>query len=208
MRKRCVSLLSRGFLLCLIPFVPADGATPPVISAITNVASVATPSLAPGSMASIFGSNLAGSTSAASSAPLSTTLGNVTVTVGATLAPLWFVSPSQINFQIPYETTPGTTVPVVVSNNGTASNTFQLQIAATAPGIFFTGNGTDAVAVNNPSQTLNSAGNQAPAGSTVSIFLTGIGAVTPSVSDGAAAPPSPPSTANALEKLSQQLQFI
>lgn len=77
---------------------------PAVISAASQ-----TPLIAPESIATIFGAGLAATAQAATSLPLGTTLAGTTVTVkdsaGATRsAPLYYVSPTQINFQVPLGT--------------------------------------------------------------------------------------------------------
>jgi uncharacterized protein (TIGR03437 family) len=84
----------------------------PVIApgGIVNGATFAPGAIAPGSIASIFGSNLASTLAQASTIPLSTALADVTVTINGQPAPLYFVSPdqpgkpgtAQINIQIPY----------------------------------------------------------------------------------------------------------
>ena len=67
------------------------------------------PALVVGSIASIFGTNLAASTKAAQTVPLPRQLGGTAVSVDGIAAPLFYVSPTQINFQIPspLDTTPG-----------------------------------------------------------------------------------------------------
>jgi len=72
----------------------------------------------------------------ASSVPLPTTLGGVRVRIGNTDAPLFFVAPSQINFQIPSGTADGQSVTVTVTNanNTTATGTFT--VVRSAAGIF------------------------------------------------------------------------
>ena len=57
--------------------------------------------IAPGSIVSIFGENLARETVAAEQLPLPTTLGGTTVTFNDFVAPLFFVSPDQLNVQVP-----------------------------------------------------------------------------------------------------------
>ncbi|HEX4275301.1 MAG TPA: FG-GAP-like repeat-containing protein [Bryobacteraceae bacterium] len=65
--------------------------------------------LGPNSVVSAFGNNLASTTATASSYPMQTTLGGIRVHVGLppndTLAPLLYVSPSQINYLLPYSGT-------------------------------------------------------------------------------------------------------
>jgi uncharacterized protein (TIGR03437 family) len=61
----------------------------------------------PGAIASIFGRNLAASTARADSYPLPRMLGGASVTVNGAAAPLFYASPSQINFQVPSSTSRG-----------------------------------------------------------------------------------------------------
>ncbi|MEO6725302.1 MAG: PKD domain-containing protein, partial [Blastocatellia bacterium] len=98
-------------------------------SALTSDAIVAT-----------FGSNLATATEVAATIPLPTALAGTTVKVKDSagterLAPLFFVSPGQINHQIPPGTAIGAATVTVTSGNGTIS-TGTAQIAIVAPGLF------------------------------------------------------------------------
>jgi uncharacterized protein (TIGR03437 family) len=147
------------------------------------------PGAAPGSIVSIFGSNLAGSTAAAFAIPLSKTLGGAAVSLNTTLLPLFYVSPGQINAQIPY-TAAGSASLLVQYPGGSASQT--ITVVPVSPGIFTT-NGAQGVIVN-ANGTLADASNPAPAGSIVVIYCTGLGAVTPPVVEGTAAPLNPPAT--------------
>jgi hypothetical protein len=56
---------------------------------------------APGEIASIFGTNLAFMTLSAAGVPLRAMLGGTSVQVNGVAAPLFYVSPNQINFQVP-----------------------------------------------------------------------------------------------------------
>ena len=97
-------------------------------NAVVNAASYSTDAtLSPGSLASLFGLSLASSTAGATSLPLPATLGGVQVLVNGTPAPLLYVSPTQINFQIPYEALGGNATVVVVSGGIRGiSNTLKL----------------------------------------------------------------------------------
>jgi uncharacterized protein (TIGR03437 family) len=75
--------------------------------AVTNAASFLAP-LAPGGIGALFGGGLSGATLSATAQPLPTSLGGVEVRVDGVPAPLFFVSPTQINFQMP-RTTEATT---------------------------------------------------------------------------------------------------
>lgn len=87
-----------------IAAVPAL-AQKPTITGIVNAASYAAPTLlldaiAPGSIATIFGTNLSSQTLTATSLPLPTQLADMQVKVDGVPAPLLFLSPNQINFQV------------------------------------------------------------------------------------------------------------
>ncbi len=105
-----------------------------------SAASFETGALAPESIVSGYGVALATTTQIANTSPLPTTLAGTTVRVkdsrGAErLSPLFFVSPGQINYQIPPGTSTGIASINVSSGNGTVS-TGLLQISAAAPSLF------------------------------------------------------------------------
>ena len=151
---------------------------------IVNAAGFQTP-VAPGSVIAIFGSNLAAGSSAAPSIPLPTTLGGVSALVNGSLhVPLFYVSPSQINAQLPYETPLGSATLTV---NGSAPA--QFTVAASAPGIVVYGTNR-AVAVNQD-YSLNAPDHPAQPGGWVTVYMSGQGAVNPAVASGAASPSSP-----------------
>src|SRR6185436_8287658 len=77
--------------------------------------------VAPGSIISIFGINLAPSIATADRVPLPTDLASTSVRINGTLAPLFFVSPGQINAQLPFEVASGQATAVVTSPSGTSS---------------------------------------------------------------------------------------
>jgi uncharacterized protein (TIGR03437 family) len=138
---------------------------------------------APGMLMSLYGTKLANSTQSAQSLPLPLKLDGVSATVNGVPAPLWFVSPGQINLQIPYETTLGPAL-VVLNNNGQVS-TYTIQVSSAAPGIF----NNAGVITPTPS---------ADRGGVVSIYLTGEGELTPMADTGA--PPAANTSAGALPK--------
>ena len=93
------------------------------------------PTLAPGSLASLFGVELSTTTEAAQSQPLPTSLAGARIQVNGADAPLLFVSPKQINFQVPFETVAGT-VSVVVILGEQQSPAESTTIAEFAPSLF------------------------------------------------------------------------
>src|SRR5581483_5718041 len=109
---------------------------------IVNAGSLApfTASWAPGELVSIFGTNLANVTSQNGNLP--TTLGGVQVQItdssgAVTLAPIYYVSSTQINAVIPITISPSsstsaTIASIQVINNGTPSNTVSNYVGLTA----------------------------------------------------------------------------
>ncbi len=160
-------------------------ADPPAIAAVTNAASYATDAIAPGSLISLFGSSLAATTAAAPGAPLPLSLADVSVTIGGVTAPLQFVSPHQINAQVPFEISPGPAT-VAVRVSGMPSPAFAITVQQAAPGVFVSAQGQ--AAVLNADGSVNTPQNPAPGGSVVSLFFTGQGPVAQPVDDGAAPP--------------------
>jgi uncharacterized protein (TIGR03437 family) len=124
---------------------------------------------------SIFGSQLAPVTWSATSVPLPNLISGVTVTVNGLSAPLLYVSPSQLNIQLPYEVTANESAVLTVSNNGSTVSS-SLPIASAAPGIF-----VDSAFAPVP-------GSSGQRNQIMTMFLTGVGAVAPFVSTGAAPP--------------------
>jgi uncharacterized protein (TIGR03437 family) len=117
-------------------------------------------------------------------------------------APITYWSDTQINCIVPYEVASWGHAYLQVGYAGgwfTTSNP-NIEIAATAPGIFTTtGTGIGQAAALNSDLTPNSATNAAIAGSTVSIYMTGEGQTSPpgktgsiTCSDGCPSPPTIP----------------
>lgn len=155
----------------------------PVITSVTNAASFAADAISTGSLVSLFGSNLAPVTWSASSVPLPLSLVDTSVTINGVVAPLLFVSASQINAQVPYEVSAGSAT-VVVRSGGLSSAPFSISVLHAFPGLFSSGQG-QAAAINDDGSA-NSAAAPASVGSWISVFLTGIGPLSASVDDGTA----------------------
>jgi adhesin/invasin len=169
--------------------------TSPVITSIVNAASFVF-GAAPGSLQTIFGMNLGAETAIATTNPLPLSLGGIRVLLKAKPVPLLYVSSSQINFQIPVDATAGASDLVVSSGSGPLAST-SLRVDNTAPGVFLQLKGDSRrAAALNLDYSLNLPATPTPAGSYISVFLTGIGAVSPVVPSGDAAPISPLSTSS------------
>ncbi|MCW5982621.1 MAG: hypothetical protein KIT09_31325 [Bryobacteraceae bacterium] len=134
-----------------------------------------------GSIASIFGRDLALTTHAATSVPLPTTLGGTAVTVAGISAPIFYVSPGQINIQVPSNIPLGSDWVVTVSTPAGSSDPFPVEFLGPNFGVFsLDGSGCGRGAVLNISQngsmSLNSPANPASPGEYLAIFGTGMGA--------------------------------
>jgi len=108
-------------------------------SASVSAASFFRAALAGDSIIAAFGGNLAPSTQAASSVPLPTELAGTRVTLRdragvARLAPLFYVSPAQVNYLMPAETAPGTATVTISYAGGSSAET--TQVIPVAPGLF------------------------------------------------------------------------
>jgi len=140
--------------------------------------------IAPGEFLALFGTGMAAG-SKSTTPPCPPTLNGVTVLINGKAAPLYYVSATQINAVVPYATQ-GPTATIVVQNGNVSSNTVTVLVAATAPGVVaLDGSGTGPGGVLHPNYSVVNDSSPAVPGETVQIFLTGMGAVTPPVGDGA-----------------------
>jgi uncharacterized protein (TIGR03437 family) len=163
-------------------FIAATAFGQPEIRAIVNAASLE-PAVSRGSLASIFGTGLASSTVEATSMPLPQRLGGTAVLVGdlELEAPLYYVSPTQINFQLPFEAL-GDRLPIVVAAAAGRSRPHVLAPPAAAPGVFTrAANGKGPALVFGP--TLAPADAVAP-GDAIVVYATGLGATDPPLMSG------------------------
>jgi uncharacterized protein (TIGR03437 family) len=97
------------------------------------------------------------------------------------------VSATQINAVVPYEVSASGAVNVVVQYQSQLSNQSTMGAAPASPAIFTLSGGTGQAAALNPDNTLNGTGTgftPAAAGSTVQVFVTGEGQVSPSAGTG------------------------
>ncbi len=128
--------------------------------------------------------------------PLPLTLGGVTVTFGTanTPAPIYYVQSvdgiDQVTVQVPFEVPPGSAVPLTVSVTNGGSTTVMVPVKAYAPGVFTSvyGGKSYAVAVR-PDGSYVSPTNPAQLGENISLYVTGLGEVTPATATGDAGVP-------------------
>ena len=131
-----------GHTLAALPtqFIETAPTAAPRALATVSAASFTAQTLAPESIVAAFGVNLSNNVVTANQTPLPLSLDGTTVAVRDSaettrLAPLFFVAPGQINFQIPPGTANGTAT-IIVTNDATGQSQGTVTIASVAPGIF------------------------------------------------------------------------
>jgi uncharacterized protein (TIGR03437 family) len=111
-----------------VPFVPPAGARNAAGATPTNA-------VAPGSLVSLFGVNLTAVTEIGPVSPLAQTLGGAVVRLGTRMLPLIFVSPEQINLQLPHDIEPGAHR-LVLQSEGQGETGIDIVVQRNAPGLF------------------------------------------------------------------------
>jgi uncharacterized protein (TIGR03437 family) len=163
-----------------VPVSTSDGAltlqstygAPVVAQGVLNSASVLSGPVAPGELITIIG----------------TAIGAVSTGEGIAFngfpAPVTYVAADQVNVVVPFEIA-GRITTTLTAANRTATAGVSLQVAPSAPGIFtLSGSGTGPGAILNQDLTMNSPGNPAETGSTITIYATGAGQTIPPGIDG------------------------
>ncbi len=167
-----IDKISRGgALLAAIAFVSFAAQAQPTIAGVSNAASFQ-PTFSPGSIATIFGTNL--------------TVNGSTTTVmlgskaAAVLPP---ATPTQLNVQLPVDAPVGpTTLTVMV---GTASVSVSITLTAYAPAFFTTGSGNAGNFVDGQTAVAITANNPAKPGETLTGYAVGLGVTVPPIATGA-----------------------
>ncbi len=123
-------------------FTNRTSCIPPSGAVVTSAASYAPHRIANDSINTLFGANLTNVTQSAATLPLPTILGGVSLRLRDSaglerLAPLFFVSPGQINYLTPVGLAPGVLI-FTVLNGSNAVATGTTLLAVTAPGLFST----------------------------------------------------------------------
>jgi uncharacterized protein (TIGR03437 family) len=158
--------------LAPLPLLEDDG--------VVNAASFST-AVAPGSLISIFGRNLAPEPMHAPGLPLPKDLGGIAVRANGQRLPLLYVSAHQINAQLLYDS-PGEVTLQVTTPNGGAGR--RLAVAATAPALF------PAASLTHADGSLITLDTPAQPGETIVLYLTGLGSVNGTATAGEPAPTS------------------
>ncbi|MGD1068832.1 MAG: IPT/TIG domain-containing protein [Bryobacteraceae bacterium] len=170
---------------------------------VANAASLqpVTASIAPGELILLIGTGLASTTMVTQGGQtFPTSLGGVSVTIDGFACPIYYVAPTQLAVAVPYEVASNQTglANIQVTNNKVQSNVVQVYVTDAAPGAFSQNADGIGFAAANHAATgqLITQANPALPGEYISLYLTGLGTVTPTVADGALGPSSPLSWAD------------
>lgn len=176
----------------------------PTITKVTNAASYATGSIAPGEIITLFASDpthpIGPATAAGltldSTGKVSTAIGGVQVLINGFACPMIYASASQVSAVVPYEIKGFVSATVLVKFLGQTSNGVLVNVATTVPGVFTANSsGTGPGAILNSNSSTNAPANPATRGDTVVVYLTGEGETSPAGVTGkvttVASPPQP-----------------
>ncbi len=150
--------------------------------------------LAPGSIAAVFGTGLNDGSMVLFSSfdkegKLATTLGGASVTVNGVPAPMFYSTPGQLGFQVPFELATASSATLKVTVAGQTSAAITVQVGGLAPGLFSTNQeGTGAAAaLHTDGVTPVTAQKPAKPNEVIVLFGTGLGLLTPALPTGEAA---------------------
>jgi uncharacterized protein (TIGR03437 family) len=197
--------VNNGQISVPVVFTVETAGTPLISYAgVTNIANFAAEAAAPGEILAVFGNQLAAPGTSAQNPglpPLATMLGGAQVLVNGVPAPLYYASPGQVNFQLPYAVPVGQTATVQVVSNGTPGNLRPLTVSAIVPRELVWPasviSGAYGIIVNQdnsltlPSPVAGFVTHPAKPGDTITIYCESLGETTPPAVTGAAATSTP-----------------
>ena len=156
--------------------------------------------IAPGTIVSLFGINLASGADRPEDTPLPREFLSARVSVNGIDAPFFFASQGQLNIQVPFELSPGG-ARIEVSRDGVTGNSISAPVFERSPGIFLLGVDSYGAIVNAsqgnfplPTEVGRRVGlptTPARPGDVIVIFATGLGPVDNPVPTGEVTPDSP-----------------
>jgi len=164
---------------------------PPTLTRVVNAAD-GSASVATGGLVTVWGNHLSPVNIATNEIPVPTALGESCLAINGTPAPMLFVSPKQINAQLPFEVEG--TASMVLHTPGGTSNLLNFTVLPVAPSVFHSGvagpqTGIPAVFRAKTNQLVTTA-NPIHLGEAIMIYATGLGTTLPPVATGFAASPS------------------
>jgi uncharacterized protein (TIGR03437 family) len=178
----------------VVPWSYYASVAPPQINSVVNAGDGGS-DIAPGGLISVYGNQLSPVNMASSEIPLPTALANSCLSVNGQPMPILFVSPNQVNAQMPFQAIGDVTL--ILRTPGGQSDNYNLVIQPNAPSVFMAAVGPQ---VNVPtvirdddnklvtdSHPIHRRSNTA-----LTIYLTGLGPTEPAVGSGQPGPSNPP----------------
>jgi len=191
-RTAIVNLTVSGFTV--LPWNYSAAVAPPVLSSVVSAADLSA-NIAPGGLISVFGSQLSPVNMATAEIPLPTALANSCLTVNGLPVPMLFVSPNQVNAQMPFEAVGDVTL--MLRTPGGTSNNLNIQVQPGAPAVFMSGtagpetNLPTIIRSDNGQLVTDSNPIHRNSNEYIVVYLTGLGQTNPAVGDGMPAPSAP-----------------
>jgi uncharacterized protein (TIGR03437 family) len=189
-RSAIINLTTSGFTV--LPWTYAAAVAPPKISSVVSAADGKS-APAPGGLISVIGTQLSATNLATKEIPVPTALANSCITVNGQPVPVIFVSPTQINAQLPFQALGNVTM--IVHTPGGLSDNFNLTIPPTAPAVFLSGVAGPQTNLPTVLRQTNSLlvtdSNPIHRNDQLTIYLTGMGVTSPAVDAGLPAPGDP-----------------
>lgn len=175
-RLRAFALYRPGVVVAAATAAGYSDSARPALHGLATAPSGTVPVMAPGSLASVWGRELAAHSALPGMYPypLPRELGNTSVAINGVRAPLLYVSPEQINIQVPWDVDTGR-VDMVVNRGGELSQPETAYIVQAWPGLFLAAHKEGA-----PVSSLN----PAKGGETIYVYATGLGSVNAVVPSG------------------------
>jgi uncharacterized protein (TIGR03437 family) len=174
----------------VLPWNYDAAVAPPNITSVVNAGDGGS-DIAPGGLISVFGTQLSPVNMVSSEIPLPTALANSCLSVDGQPVPILFVSPNQVNAQMPFQAIGDVTL--ILRTPGGQSDNYNLVIEPNAPSVLLATVGPEtnipAVIRNDdnqlvtPSHPIHRKSNAA-----LVIYLTGLGPTSPAVGTGQPAP--------------------
>jgi uncharacterized protein (TIGR03437 family) len=166
---------------------------PPQITKVVNAADLSA-NIAPGGLITLFGQQLSPVNMASAEMPLPTALANSCLTVNGLPMPILFVSPNQVNAQMPFEAVGDVTL--ALATPGGTSDNYNLVVQPNAPSIFHVPAPDDTtvptVFRNDDGQLVtDSHPIHRKANEALVIYTTGLGVTAPAVASGMPSPKQP-----------------
>jgi uncharacterized protein (TIGR03437 family) len=178
----------------ILPWNYDAAVAPPQISSVLNAADGGS-DIAPGGLISVYGTQLSPVNMATAELPLPTALANSCLSVNGLPVPVLFVSPNQVNAQMPFQAIGNVTL--ILRTPGGQSHNYNLVVLPNAPSVFLSGaagpgTNTPTVVRNDDNQLVtNSHPVHRKSNTALVIYLTGLGPTSPAVGTGLPAPSDP-----------------